>query len=81
MEGLSAEESYSTGLQSYNQVATGSNDQTIRIWDYRAKKAQAFIFRGHSDSILALKWGEQGRALVSGSKDKTVKIWDTRAGR
>lgn len=62
-------------------VATGSADRTVRIWDLRAKKTQVFVFRGHGDSVLALKWFDGGRALISGGKDKTIKIWDTRAGR
>lgn len=62
-------------------VATGSADRTVRVWDVRAKKAQVFSFRGHGDTVLALKWGEGGRSLVSAAKDKSVRIWDTRAGR
>ena len=62
-------------------VGTGSVDRTLRIWDLRAKRPQAFLFRGHADTILALRWTEGGRTVVSASKDKTVRIWDTRAGR
>ena len=62
-------------------VATGSVDRTIRMWDLRAKKTQVFVFRGHGDSVMTLKWCEGGRGLISGGKDKTIKIWDTRAGR
>lgn len=62
-------------------MATGSADRTVRVWDVRAKKAQVFSFRGHGDTVLALRWGEGGRSLVSAAKDKTVRIWDTRAGR
>ena len=66
---------------SHDLIATGSTDKTVRMWDYRAKKALVHTFRGHSDSILALRWGDGGRSILSGSKDKTLKIWDTRAGR
>lgn len=81
MEGISASDSSSGGLQSNTLIATGAKDQTIRVWDHRAKKAQSFIFRGHSDTILSLRWAEAGRVLLSGSKDKSFRIWDTRAGR
>ncbi|KAJ1424279.1 WD40-repeat-containing domain protein, partial [Ochromonadaceae sp. CCMP2298] len=74
-------QSSSSGAASCCLVATGSADRTVRIWDVRAKKAQVFSFRGHGDTVLALRWGEGGRSLVSGGKDKTVRIWDTRAGR
>lgn len=56
MEGIGASDSLNCGLQSSTLVATGSRDQTIRIWDYRAKKPQCFLFRGHTDSVLTLKW-------------------------
>ena len=80
MEGISASDSSSSGLQASSLVATGAKDQTIRVWDHRAKKSQSFLFRGHSDTILTLRWAESGRVLLSGSKDKTFRIWDTRAG-
>jgi WD40 repeat protein len=69
------------GPQSSNLVCTGSIDKSIRVWDGRAKKAQIFLFKGHADSILELRWGEGGRSVISASKDKTIRIWDTRAGR
>jgi WD40 repeat protein len=40
-----------------------------------------FVFKGHSDAITALRWGEGGRSVFSAAKDKTIRIWDTRAGR
>jgi WD40 repeat protein len=69
------------GLQSTLLVASGSSDKTVRIWDARAKRAQIFLFKGHSDIVTSVKWTEGGRAVVSAGKDKTIKIWDTRAGR
>jgi serine/threonine protein kinase/WD40 repeat protein len=62
-------------------VGTGSADKTVRVWDARAKKGQVFLFKGHSDAITTLRWGEGGRSVVTGGKDKTIRIWDTRAGR
>jgi WD40 repeat protein len=79
LEGL---DPYNLGYTSSSVlVATGSVDRSIRMWDLRTKKNQVFVFRGHGDNILTLRWSESGRALISGSKDKTIRIWDTRAGR
>lgn len=69
------------GSQMSCLVASGSADKTVRIWDARAKRSQVFLFRGHADKILELRWSECGRSIISGSKDKTIKVWDTRAGR
>ena len=78
----SSSSSSSSGVNNSNcLVATGSADRTVRIWDVRSKKSQVFLFRGHGDTVLALRWGEGGRSLISASKDKTIRIWDTRAGR
>jgi WD40 repeat protein len=85
VEGIDPQDS----LQSTCLVATGSADRSIRVWDLRAKKAQAFVFRGHTDTVLTLRWGEcddegegnGGKTLVSAGKDKTIKLWDMRAGR
>ena len=51
-------------------VGTGSADKSVRIWDARAKKGQVFIFKGHSDVVTALRWGEGGRSVFTSSKDK-----------
>ena len=77
MEGMSG----IGGLQASCLVGTGSADRTVRIWDARAKRAQIFIFKGHSDTVLAMRWGEGGRSVMSSGKDKTIRIWDTRTGR
>jgi WD40 repeat protein len=78
MEGLSG---IGSNKSSTTLVGTGSTDRTVRIWDARSKKAQVFLFKGHSDTILSLRWGEGGRSVFTAGKDKTIRIWDTRAGR
>lgn len=62
-------------------VASGSSDRTVRIWDPRLKRPQAFQFRGHTDGVLSVRWANGGREVISASKDKTVKVWDLRSGR
>ena len=69
------------GIQSLALVATGSADKTVRVFDVRSKKPQVFIFRGHTDAVLAVKMGDGGRTLLTGGKDKSIRIFDLRAGR
>lgn len=54
--------------------ASGSNDSTIRIWDYQNGNCSK-ILEGHTDCILALIVLNDGR-LCSGGADLTIKIWD-----
>ena len=82
LEGLEANNGVGVpGSISSYLVASGSSDRTVRVWDGRVRRAQLFLFRGHSDAVLSIRWGEGGRAVISASKDKTVRIWDTRTGR
>ena len=60
-------------------IATGSDDQTIKLWDARTGKARGTIVAGASP-VSSLAFSANGRVLVSGSDDKTVKIWDASRG-
>jgi WD40 repeat protein len=57
------------------RLATGSADQTIRIWDCETWRTLA-VLEGHSDYVWSLAWSPEGRRLVSGSGDQTVRVWD-----
>ncbi|CAN0304074.1 unnamed protein product, partial [Ectocarpus fasciculatus] len=56
------------------QIAAGSSDKAIRVWDLATGVALA-LFKGHKDDVESIDFSAEGSALVSGSKDNTVKIW------
>ena len=58
-------------------LASGSRDNTIKIWDTRSRGAQ--LRSRHSQSVWSVAW--KGPMLASGSRDATIKIWDTESGR
>ena len=58
--------------------ASGSNDATIKIWDYE-KKSLFKTIKGHEECILTLILLKNGN-LCSGSADLSIKIWDWRIG-
>ncbi|KAA6411567.1 MAG: hypothetical protein FRX48_04847 [Lasallia pustulata] len=61
------------------QLASGSGDKTVRIWD-AATGATLQTLEGHSDSVCAVAFSPDGKQLASGSGDKTVRIWDAATG-
>ncbi|MCH8830288.1 MAG: WD40 repeat domain-containing protein, partial [Planctomycetes bacterium] len=56
-------------------AATGSFDQTVRIWDARNGKLLR-TFQGHTSQILSLAVSPDGRSMVSGAQDNTIRLWD-----
>lgn len=55
-----------------NLVVSGSNDFTIRIWDYNKYNCTG-ILQGHISNVTCIS--SKDKFLVSGSDDCTVKIW------
>lgn len=64
------------------QVATGSFDKTVRLWDAASGK-EVKIFggpTGHQNLVLSVAFSPDGKALASGSQDNTAKVWELAAG-
>ena len=55
-------------------LASGSDDNTVRLWDVSTR--QPLEFKGHEDSVSSVAFSPDGRTLASGSWDKTVRLWD-----
>ncbi len=61
------------------RFASGSDDQTIKIWDIKTGK----FFRtleGHTSCVRSVTFSHDGKLLASGSEDGTVKIWNVNTG-
>ena len=58
-------------------LASGSADQTIKLWDMETHREIATL-KGHSNTIDSVAFSPDGRILASGSDDKTVKLWDVK---
>ncbi|MDY6783149.1 MAG: serine/threonine-protein kinase [Cyanobacteriota bacterium] len=56
-------------------LASGSTDNTIKIWDLAAAKEQKTLHE-HEDDVMALVYTPSGQLLISGSRDRTIKIWN-----
>lgn len=55
-------------------LASGSNDQTIGIWEVATGKIIRTL-RGHSNRIYSVAYSPDGHFLASGSVDKTIRTW------
>ena len=64
------------------RLASGSDDNTMKIWDIATGKLQElFSLKGHDSFVQGVTFSPDGRRLASGSWDEAVKIWDSATGR
>ncbi|TRU48000.1 MAG: protein kinase [Microcystis aeruginosa Ma_QC_Ch_20071001_S25] len=56
-------------------LASGSGDNTIKIWEV-AKGKELRTLTGHSSGVYSVVYSPDGRYLASGSGDNTIKIWE-----
>ena len=61
-------------------LASGSQDQTIKLWD-TATGTELLTLKGHSSGVVSVAFSPDGKLLASGSVDKTVKLWNTATGK
>ncbi|MFN0217004.1 MAG: WD40 repeat domain-containing protein, partial [Saprospiraceae bacterium] len=62
------------------KLATGSEDNTAKIWDLESGKALTTL-EGHTFGVLSVAFSPDGKILATGSGDKTAKIWDLESGK
>ena len=65
---------------SSNIALSGSNDETVRLWDLRTGQCVR-VMEGHTDAVQSVSMDSACRTAVSGSDDGTVKLWDLDSGR
>jgi WD40 repeat protein len=56
-------------------LATGGEDQTVRLWDMHEHTAAPVVLRGHKGGVGAVAFSPEGRWLATGSEDQTVRLW------
>jgi len=59
-------------------LASGSFDDTIKLWDVQTGRALQTL-TGHSDNVNSVAFSPDGKVLASGSA--TIKLWDVQTGR
>ena len=61
-------------------LASGSKDDTVRLWDVASGKTIATL-SGHESNVSSVAFSPDGRTLASGSDDKIVRLWDIISGK
>ena len=61
-------------------IASGSGDQSIRLWDVETGRLQT-VLKGHTAAVRTLAFSPKGNFLASGGSDKTTRIWDVQTGK
>lgn len=62
------------------QLASGSDDGTIRLWDV-ATGQEVQRFEGHTDYVNSVAFSPDGTQVASGSDDETIRLWGVATGR
>merc|ERR1711998_739527 len=60
-------------------LASGSRDNTVRIWDVMSGEC-VHVLNGHSSYVYSVCYSPDGKTLASVSQDETVRIWDVMSG-
>ncbi len=55
-------------------LATGSDDETIKIWDAHSGQ-ELQTFRGHTATVSAVSFSPDSRQIASSGLDGTIRIW------
>jgi WD40 repeat protein len=61
-------------------VLTGSDDGTVRLWDFETGNELRQLL-GHSSDVNSVAFSPDGMYAVSGGNDCTTRLWDTSTGK
>ncbi|KIJ39168.1 hypothetical protein M422DRAFT_175546, partial [Sphaerobolus stellatus SS14] len=61
-------------------VVSGSDDQTIWIWNAHTGELVSESFQGQTDWVRSVAFSPDGEQVVSGSDDWTIQIWNAPTG-
>ena len=61
------------------QIATGSEDSTVRLWDVATGSGLSSPLR-HDGKILRVAYSGDGELIATGSGDGAARVWDAATG-
>lgn len=72
--GAHAQECTCASLSKHGVLATGSKDQSVKLWDFETGTLLA-AEHAHCEAVRAVAFSDDGRTLVSGGDDGIVMVW------
>ncbi|MBD2629466.1 P-loop NTPase fold protein [Trichormus variabilis] len=63
-----------------SMVVSGSDDNTVRLWDAKIGEAIGQPLSGHTYHVSSVAFSPDGSMVVSGSFDKTLRLWNIKTG-
>jgi len=60
----------------FSQLASASEDATIKIWDYETGEFERTL-KGHTNAVQDVCFDSSGNLLASSSADLSIKLWET----
>lgn len=58
----------------YDQVATSSEDASIKIWNYETGEVEQTL-REHTGMVNYISFSPDGQSMASCARDMTIKLW------
>ncbi|TRM61075.1 hypothetical protein BD626DRAFT_571106 [Schizophyllum amplum] len=62
------------------QIASGSDNHTVEVWDAVTGQQIGEAFTGHDRRVNTVRFSPDNKRIASGSDDHTVRIWDAVTG-
>src|SRR5262249_12594316 len=61
-------------------LATGSSDNTVKIFEFASGKV-LHTLEGHKKPVYSVAFSKDGKYLASGSQDNTIRLWNPKDGK
>ncbi|KAF8733633.1 WD domain, G-beta repeat, partial [Rhizoctonia solani] len=58
-----------------NQIVSGSDDGSVRVWRVVDRAPACEPLRGHCDWVYSVAYSPDGVYIVSGALDSTIRVW------
>lgn len=60
-------------------LASGSADNTVRLWEVYQPQASAIILPDHNAWVWSVVFSREGKQLLSAASDRTVLVWNAQS--